>query len=139
MTSTSPDTVGPQGPVGVRGPDGPVHPSMMQAPEPLAEQVAEIMPEPQLQLAALVDAYAEAKDAVDAAQDRLKDLRDQLLLEANGAAQPNGHLYGARSVVKFSTVSTWRVDTTRLKSEQPALYAAYARQSSSTKVTVGPR
>jgi predicted phage-related endonuclease len=90
-------------------------------------------------LAELVDAYAAADEAVKASEDHRKDLRDQLLQAMQETGQRGADLIGTRAVVKIGTTSAWRVDTKRLKSEQPALYAAYARESTSTRLTVTPR
>lgn len=89
-------------------------------------------------LAELVDAYAEADADEKAATDRKKDLRDQLLLVSTEVGN-EGDLTGTRSVVKVTSTTSWRLDSGRLKTEQPALYAAYAKQSSSTRLTVVPR
>ena len=89
-------------------------------------------------LAELVDAYAEADAEEKAAADRKKDLRDQLLeIQADLGGQDE--LTGTRSAVKVSTTSGWRLDTTRLKREQPAWWAAYAVETSTTRLKVSPR
>jgi hypothetical protein len=95
-------------------------------------------------LAALVDAYAEAKELEAAASDRVKDLRDALLVAhaENVQAYPHGEpeqLVGTRHVITVSTSSGWRLDSTKLKAEHPEVYAAYAKQTSSTRLTVVPR
>jgi hypothetical protein len=95
-------------------------------------------------LADLVDAYADAKAAEAAAEQRVKDLRDQLLLawaddQGNHPHQPTDTMLGARAGVRVSTSSGWRLDTARLKREQAEVYAAYAVPTSSTRLTVEPR
>ena len=94
-------------------------------------------------LASLVDAYAEAKEAEAAAQDRVKDLRDSLLVAyAERVDFPEAGpspLEGSTHRVIVSTSTAWRLDSTRLKAEHPELYAAYAKQSQSTRLTVTPR
>lgn len=92
-------------------------------------------------LASLVDAYAEAKEAEAAAADRVNDLRDQLLTIKDERDDPwdSAPLVGRMHQVIVSTHSSWRIDSTRLKVEQPALYAAFARQSTSTRLTVVAR
>lgn len=95
-------------------------------------------------LAALVDAYAQADADVKAAEDRRKDLRDQLLLAwAEGQGDHPGEIttsmHGARATVSVGRVESWRVNTAALKAEHPEVYAAYARKSTSTRLTVVPR
>jgi hypothetical protein len=91
-------------------------------------------------LAALVDAYAEAKELEAAASDRVKDLRDSLLVAVAGHAEDDVDvLEGTRHNITVSTSSGWRLDSTKLKAEQPEIYAAFAKQTSSTRLTVVPR
>ena len=96
-------------------------------------------------LASLVDAYAEAKEAEAAAQDRVKDLRDSLLVAYAETSVEVRAATARRSpasedaAITVSTSTAWRLDSTRLKAEHPEVYAAYAKQSSSTRLTVTPR
>jgi hypothetical protein len=90
-------------------------------------------------LADLVDAYADAKAAEAAAEQRVKDLRDQLLLAYSEILPEDHTLTSGRNAVRVSTSSGWRLDTARLKREQAEVYAAYATPTSSTRLTVEPR
>ena len=54
--------------------------------------------------------------------------------------EPHGTpITGQRHVITVSTSTAWRLDSTRLKAEHPEVYAAYAKQCQSTRLTVTPR
>ena len=94
-------------------------------------------------MAALVDEYADADRAAKAAREYADSVKDRLklaMVEAVGA----DHNYDLSAVAvrsgqlsaRLSVTHTWRLDTTRIKAEQPTLYAAYAKQSASFRLEV---
>lgn len=97
-------------------------------------------------VAALAAAYAQAQDAVKAATEHKDTLSAQLKAACEAAALNAGRDAGDTRVVlegeaftaRVTPVETWRVDTKKLKSEQPHLYAAYAKKSTSLRLEVAP-
>lgn len=97
------------------------------------------------ELEALFDAFLTADREAKAAADRAAELKDRLkvaMIDARQAADPADPLtnivlqHGAvKASLKY--VETWRVDATRLKAEQPAIYAAFAKKSASLTMRVG--
>ena len=98
-------------------------------------------------LADLMSQYRAAKAALDAATDHADALKAQLktALWAMSADLPTllakGQGIAAEDpasgfTVKLRPTTSWRLDTTRIKAEQPVLYAAYAKQSTSWALTV---
>jgi predicted phage-related endonuclease len=97
-------------------------------------------------VAALAAAYARAQEAVKAATEHKDTLAAQLKAACETAALGAGRdmadtrveLEGEGFVARVTPVESWRVDTTKLKSEQPHLYAAYAKKSTSLRLEVVP-
>lgn len=98
------------------------------------------MPEQVKRLAA---AYQDAQAAVKAATEQKDGLAQRLKLAAEEARAAAGYsadarvVYEAQDVAVYVTpVETWRVDSAKLKSEQPYVYAAYAKKSVSSRLEV---
>jgi hypothetical protein len=74
--------------------------------------------------------YAEAKQAADAAEERLKAAKGKLqtaLSEAtNGALRSALHVPGYKPLT-LTYGERWTVDSKRLKAEQPLVYVTYAK------------
>lgn len=79
-------------------------------------------------------AYADAKAHADEAAKRLKLITDAIKNELNTAA-PDSHRVELRGssgpVLRMSFVESWRLDSTRLKSEHPETWVRYAKKSGS--------
>ena len=76
--------------------------------------------------------YAEAKEAADAAAETLKGATSKLkaaITEASGGAYRTVLNVPGFKPVNLTYVESWRIDTKRLKAEQPALYVDYAERS----------
>lgn len=82
--------------------------------------------------------YADAKAAADGAAERLKAITDALKVElqtAAGAQASRIDLVGAAGPPLRMTYSeTWRLDSTRLKADNPELYVRYAKKSGSWRL-----
>lgn len=93
-------------------------------------------------LAQLHALYAERKAAADEATKQLKAVTDAIKIELTTAApgQTRIELVGKNGPpLGLSYVETWRLDSTRLKREQPETYVLYAKQSGSWRLAVlGP-
>lgn len=91
---------------------------------------------------ALRAAWAEAKDTVEAAGNRLPRLRAMLaliqaeidateeILKAGCKASPDGKIYGDGWKASITTYTRNQLDTKALKAEHADIYAAYARSKS---------
>lgn len=92
----------------------------------------------------LVSHYQAAKAAADAAAEVFDGAKAQLKLALENMAVQAGldqsatalEVHAGMASVRTTPVSTWRVDATRLKAEQPLVYASYAKQSHSQRLTV---
>jgi len=94
--------------------------------------IARIQTEPGTRLEQLHQQYAELKAAADEAADRLKAIVAALKVEMTTAAGPDFTKVvlateGCRPVQTYWKES-WRLDTPRLKAEQPELYVQYAKK-----------
>ena len=97
-------------------------------------------------VAALAAAYAQAQDAVKAATERKDSIGAALKAACEVAANTAGRnmadtrveLEGEAFVARVTPVESWRVDSKKLKSEQPHLYAAYAKKSTALRLEVVP-
>lgn len=81
----------------------------------------------------LYAAYPEAKAAADAAAARLKDITDGIKLELTAAA-PEARkirLAGNGPALQLAYTETWRLDSRKLKAEDPETYVRYAKQGCS--------
>lgn len=103
-------------------------------PEALTEQQA---PEPPLtivpgvgsRLSQLHAAYTDAKAAADEAASRLKGITDSIKAELTAQAPNKTRLVlksGNGPALALTYAESWRVDTKRLKAENPLVYVTYA-------------
>ena len=100
----------------------------------------QVQPRSNSRLAALHAAYADAKAAVDAAGEQLKAITDAIKVELT-AVDPNERrfeLVPANGVqarpLQLTYVESWRVDSTKLKREDPETYVRYAKKSGSWRL-----
>lgn len=105
------------------------------APESAEAQAPVVQPEPGSRLEDLHSRYAVIKATADAAAKQLKDLTDAIKLELSQAA-PEGAssiaLTGeAGPPLRLNWVTSWRLDSRKLKAEDPETYVRYAKQSGS--------
>lgn len=89
----------------------------------------------------LHEAYAGAKAAADEATTRLKAVTDALKVELTQAA-PEGtsriELIGPLGPpLRLTYAETWRLDSRRLKAEDPEMYVRYAKKSGSWTLREG--
>lgn len=96
---------------------------------------AQVVAPPDSRLQQLQASYPELKARAKAAAAALKDCTDAIKLElttaAPGASRVDlvGGQFGPALQLTYS--ESWRIDSTRLKEEQPALYVTYAKKSGS--------
>lgn len=110
---------------------------------PVTDAPLQVEPHADSRLAQLHAAYADAKAAVDAASEQLKAITDAIKVELT-AVNPNERrfdLMPAEGVtarpLELRYVESWRVDSTRLKKEDPVTYATYAKKSGSWRLAEG--
>lgn len=93
--------------------------------------------EPGSKLEQLHAEYHRRKAVADSAAKELKGIVDALKVELTVAApdQPKVELHGeAGRPLALSYVESWRMDTKKLKAEQPLIYVTYASKSGSWKL-----
>lgn len=93
--------------------------------------------EPGSRLEQLHAEYWEAKAEKEGAEARLKGAVDALKVELTVAApdQPKVELHGAAGrPLALTYIESWRMDTKKLKAEQPLIYVTYASKSGSWKL-----
>lgn len=99
-----------------------------------------VQPKSNSRLAQLHAAYADAKAAVDAADKALKAITDAIKVEltAVDANERRFELLPAKGVaarpLQLTYVESWRLDSTRMKKENPELYVTYAKKSGSWRL-----
>lgn len=102
-------------------------------PEPEAPP-AVVAAGPGTRLEQLHAAYAEAKAASKAAEERLKAITDGIKSELT-KAEPEARRLELRSPVgpplRLTWSTTWRFDSKRFKADEPLTYVRYAKQSGS--------
>lgn len=87
-----------------------------------------------LALSAQEKALAEEKEAVKA---QLKLAAEEARLAAGLDPEDTRVVFEGQDLTVFVTpTETWRLDSTRMKKEQPVLYAAYAKKSVGTRLEV---
>lgn len=100
--------------------------------------IAVVQAEPESRLEALAAQYDEAKSAAEAAAARLKDITDAIKLELTNAAPgaPKVDLVSSAlsAPLRLSAVTSWRLDTKRMKAEAPDTYVRFAVQSTSWRL-----
>lgn len=95
-------------------------------------------------VAQLVDAYQQAHATEKAAAELKNSLSAQLKVAAEALTTQAGLDPAATRLVwegpdvnvSVTPTETWRLDTTRLKKEHPAVYASFAVKSVSTRLSV---
>lgn len=106
-------------------------------PEPPAVQV--VAP-PNSRLEQLQALYPLLKDKADAAGKEFKDCVDAIKLELTTAApgRTRVDLAGTAHIpaLALTYAESWRIDSGRLKAEQPALYVTYAKKGGSWSLRV---
>ena len=105
--------------------------------DPTPTPTAQVRPEAGSKLEQLHAEWADAKAAADAAAARLKQITDSIKSELTEAAPgaPRVQLVSPHGPALGLTYSeSWRIDTPRLKREQPELYVAYAKKSGSWRL-----
>lgn len=113
------------------------HPTPLAPIQPRAEPVAVVQADADPQLSQLHVLYAEKKAASEAANAELKTITDAIKLALTTAApgKPKVELRGTHGpALALTHVTTQRLDTNRLKADQPALYASYVKPSSTWKL-----
>lgn len=107
---------------------------------PIEPQPRAVQPRANSRLAQLHAAYADAKAAVDAAGEALKAITDAIKVELT-AVDPNERRFEllpangvAARPLQLTYVESWRLDSTRMKKENPELYVTYAKKSGSWRL-----
>lgn len=102
-----------------------------------------VQPRGNSRLASLHAAYADAKAAVDAAGEQLKAITDAIKVELT-AIDPNERRFELRPAngvtarpLQLTYVESWRLDSTRMKREQPETWVTYAKKSGSWRLAEG--
>jgi hypothetical protein len=97
-----------------------------------------VVAQPGTRLEQLQAEYPSAKAAAKEADDRLKAITDGIKAELQGAVpdRPSIELRGAGDVptLELRYVESWRVDSTKLKREDPETYVRYAVKSGSWRL-----
>lgn len=98
-----------------------------------------IAPSLQAYLAPILERWRVAKTEADAAAERA----DSLAREIKDVCAEAGLLSGTKLLdaagqpaATYAVTSSWRLDTKRLKSDHPEVYAAYAAQSAAVKLSL---
>ena len=79
-------------------------------------------------------ALSEAKEALSA---RMKLAAEEAIVQAGLNPEDTKVVFEGQDLAVYVTpTETWRVDTTRLKKEQPLVYASYAKKSLSRRLEV---
>jgi hypothetical protein len=96
---------------------------------------AVIRPDGDSRLSQLAAGYTAAKEAADAAAVRLKEITDAIKVELTNAAPGITKVdlvhEALTSPLRLQTKTSWRLDTGKLKENEPEIYVRYARQSTS--------
>lgn len=104
------------------------------AVEPQAPAKAIVVTAPaDSRLEQLAAQYDLAKAEKDKAEEALKAITDAIKLEltnaAPGATSVDLHSDQLTRPLRLQAISSWRINTEKLKSEQPLIYASYAKPS----------
>lgn len=93
-------------------------------------------------LAQLQAAYADAKAAKEAADQRVRDVTESLKAELYALAPGESRIElapaGEAPGLRMAYVESWRVDAKRLKAENPVIYASYAVKSGTWQLRATP-
>lgn len=113
-----------------------------------APEAPVIEPEPKLvkarkgsKLEQLHALYAEVKAEADAAAKKLKTITDAIKLELTGL-DPNERRFELASgadapPLRLNYVESWRIDTPKMKREDPETYVRFAKKSGSWRLSTG--
>lgn len=99
-----------------------------------------VQPRSNSRLAQLHAAYADTKAAVDDATEQLKAITDAIKLELTqlDANERRFELVPARGIaarpLQLTYVESWRLDSTRMKKEEPEVYVRFAKKSGSWRL-----
>lgn len=105
-------------------------------PEPLT-----VTADPDSRLAQLQAIYAERKAAADAASKELKAVIDAIKLELTSldSDERRFELTGTATApaLRLTYIESWRLDSTRMKQQDPETYVRYAKKSGSWTLKAG--
>ncbi|SOD72760.1 hypothetical protein SAMN05892883_2104 [Jatrophihabitans sp. GAS493] len=112
-------------------------PPIPGAPAP-APAVPSVTPDINSRLDQLLLSYDEAKRDADEAKKRVEEITNGIKFELAQARPGEAEIvvtspHLARPL-KMQAIESWRIDSTRLKAENPALYVTYAKKSTSWKL-----
>ena len=112
----------------------------MTAADPVPLLTAPVVrPEPDTRLDQLLAEYAALKPQADEYAARLKTVSDGIKAELVERHPDQREILAAGSAgttpLRLEAVVQWRLDTTKLKAARPEIYAAYARQSTSWRLS----
>ncbi|MGH3717015.1 MAG: hypothetical protein ACRDT4_26680 [Micromonosporaceae bacterium] len=91
-----------------------------------------VTPKPGSRLDQLAALYDDARAAAEAADAHLKMVTDGIKAELSAAVTTERvelASSGLQQPLRMKAVTSWRIDTKRLKAEQPETYVRYAKQS----------
>lgn len=101
---------------------------------PVEQPPVQVVPQADSKLAQLHAMYAGAKAKADAAAEELKTITTAIKAELGQAApgQPKVDLIGqGLPPLGLRHIESWRIDTRKLKAQDPETYVRYARKSES--------
>lgn len=100
----------------------------------------QVTAQPGTRLEQLQAAYADAKAAADEAASRLKVVTDGIKAELVAQAPEGQMKIGLSGVfgpaLQLTYSESWRIDSTKLKAEDPVTYVRYAKKSGSWSLRV---
>jgi hypothetical protein len=107
----------------------------MSAPTVPTNQTAIVKSQPETRLDALAAEYAQLKPLADATNARLKEITDGIKAELAVAAPGKTSVDFVSPMLdrplRMTAKTSWRLDSKRLKAEDPGTYVKYAVQSTS--------
>jgi hypothetical protein len=105
----------------------------MEIPQTVGPAV--VRPDSDSRLSQLAAGYTDAKAAADAAAARLKEITDAIKVELTNAAPGVTKVDlvhdSLASPLRLQAKTSWRLDTPKLKENEPEIYVRYAKQSTS--------
>lgn len=109
---------------------------MSNATPPLVVPATEQVTQLAAQYAAAAKAAKDAAAVKDSLAKRLKEAAEAARVDAGMDPSTKVVMEATDYRVTVTATEAWRLDTTRLKAEQPQFYAAYAVQSTSYRLNV---
>lgn len=110
----------------------------MTTAEPQAAPPAQVVPEPDTRLDQLAAEYAAIKPLADEYKARLDEITNGIKAElaraAPGETKVLLHSSYLAKPLQLSHRLEWRIDSKKLKSEDPVTWVAYAKQTSSWRL-----